>query len=95
MTIGVIALFVAVERYQSNASSVKAMNQIPMARLIYGGEELQPATPTATKYALLVAFLSLIGGGICLYTVYVPDHFEKDDELASQSRTPTDQTDSP
>ncbi len=95
LAIGLIALFVAIERYQANASEVEAFNQMPMARLLTGGEEIQPATPTITKYALLVAILSLGGGGICLYLVYGQAHFEEDDEPAAQSPTAPDQAGTP
>jgi hypothetical protein len=54
-----ICVFVAVERYQANADSVRAMQSSPL-RAMLGGGDLEPATPAATKYALL--FATLFGG---------------------------------
>ncbi len=55
-----VSLFVAIERYQANADSVAAMNRLGggMLRAMSGGETLEPGTPAATKYALLLATLS-------------------------------------
>ncbi|MBN1125100.1 MAG: hypothetical protein JXA82_08835 [Sedimentisphaerales bacterium] len=77
MIIGVVCLvicaallFVAVERYQTNANNVKAMNQMqqgsPMGGM--GGMlgPLKPATPAATKYAAAGAVLSGIVGVVLL-----------------------------
>ena len=63
-----VCLFVAVERYQSNANAVKAMNQMGggMFQAMTGGNELKPATPAATKYGLLGALIFGAGGGYCL-----------------------------
>jgi hypothetical protein len=61
-----VCVFVAIERYQANASNVKAMNAMggvfPFGN---GGMKMQPATPAATKYALFFATLSG-AGGLCL-----------------------------
>ena len=74
--VGIIALvvcavcvFVAIERYQTNANNVRAMNQMrdssPLGGMM-GAGEIRPATPAATKYALLFALISGIGGAILL-----------------------------
>jgi hypothetical protein len=58
----VTCLFVAIERYNANAQTVRAMSG--MIRAL--GGQAKPATPTATKYALWFAFLSGGGGLFCL-----------------------------
>jgi hypothetical protein len=63
-----ICLFIAVERYQTNAANVNAM--IGMSQSMPFGQpspfgHLQPATPVATKYALFFAFISAVGGFVC------------------------------
>ena len=64
-----VLLFVAWERYNTNANNVQAMNQMmgqgPFEMLGVEGE-MEPATPTATKYALLFAALSGVGGVVCV-----------------------------
>ena len=64
-----VLLFVAWERYQDNAGKVAAMNQMsqssPLGGMI-GGGQMKPATPAATKYALVFAGLSAVGGVACL-----------------------------
>jgi hypothetical protein len=64
-----ILLFVAWERYQANAANVRAVNQFqrsgPLGDMM-GGFEMKPATPPATKYALLFAFVAGGGGVACL-----------------------------
>ena len=64
-----IWIFVAVERYQTNASNAEAMNQIrrssPLSGMLNVGE-IRPVAPTATKYAALLAAVSGIGGGVML-----------------------------
>ena len=64
-----ICIFVAVERYQTNAKNVKAMNQLqqssPLSGMM-GAGEMKPATPAATKYAALFAVVSGVGGGVLL-----------------------------
>ena len=58
-----VCVFVAVERYQANASNVKAMSAMAGGFPFGGpGMKLQPATPAATKYALFFALLSGTGG---------------------------------
>jgi len=71
-----ILLFVAWERYHSNAQGVEAMNQMlhgspfggvsPLGGMMTGGGRLQPSMPTATIYALLFAAISAVGGVVCL-----------------------------
>lgn len=64
-----VCVFVAIERYSANADNVRAMNQMrqsmPMGNML-GGVEMKPATPAATKYALLFAVLSGVGGAVLL-----------------------------
>lgn len=69
----VVCLFVAIERYQTNAKNVRAMNQLqqssPLGSMMgqmTGETQFKPATPAATKYALLFALISGIGGGVLL-----------------------------
>ena len=73
LCICVVCLFVAVERYRSNANNVKAMNQLnqssPLGNMmgqVTGQTEFKPATPAATKYALLFALISGVGGAVLL-----------------------------
>ncbi len=65
----VVSIFVAVERYNTNVANVEAMNQMqgssPFAAL-HGGVDLKPAMPAASKYAILFAALSGIGGVLSL-----------------------------
>ena len=64
-----ICVFVAVERYQSNANNVKAINQFqrssPLSDMV-GIGEIKPVTPAASKYAIVLALASGIGGGVLL-----------------------------
>ncbi len=66
-----ICVFVATERYQTNAKNVRAMNRSPI-RLPGGGtletdmEIFKPATPTVTKYAMFFALISGAGGAVLL-----------------------------
>ncbi|MBN1818575.1 MAG: hypothetical protein JW828_14525 [Sedimentisphaerales bacterium] len=73
MVIGVVCLvicavlvFVAAERYQTNANNVRAMNQMQQNSPVggMGGMlgPMKPATPAATKYAGAGAALSGIVG---------------------------------
>jgi len=68
-----VLLFVAWERYEANASKVRAINELqkssPLGREM-GGAELKPATPAATKYALVFAVLAAGGGVACLVVAY-------------------------
>lgn len=73
LVICAVCIFVAVERYNDNASKVRAMNQMQnssplggMMREMTGQTELKPATPAATKYALVFAALTGIGGVVLL-----------------------------
>ena len=69
LVICAVCIFVAVERYNTNAGNVRAMNAMqqssPLGGMM-GGGNMQPATPAATKYALLFAVISGIGGGVLL-----------------------------
>ena len=64
-----ICIFVAIERYQTNANNVKAMNQLqrssPLSGMM-GTGEIKPATPAASKYAAFFAVISGVGGGVLL-----------------------------
>ena len=65
-----ISLFVAVERYQTNAKNVRAMNRGPIT-LPGGGtletnfEVFRPAMPAATKYGIFFTVLSACGAVAC------------------------------
>jgi hypothetical protein len=69
LVICAVCIFVAIERYNANANNVRALNafqqSIPFGGLL-GGGNITPATPAATKYALLFAALSGIGGAVLL-----------------------------
>jgi len=63
-----ICLFVAFERYQTNASNVNAMQRMTQSTPFGGASpfgQMQPATPAATKYALFFALISGAGGTFC------------------------------
>jgi hypothetical protein len=63
-----VCLFIAFERYQANASNVKAMQSLTQSTPLGDDSpfgEIKPATPAATKYALFFAFLSGVGGAFC------------------------------
>ena len=64
-----VCVFVAFERYNTNAKNVKAMNQFQQSSPlggIMGQGNLKPATPAATKYAIMLAVILGIGGGVLL-----------------------------
>ena len=64
-----VCVFVAIERYNTNASNVRAMNELQQTSGLggmMGGGKLEPATPAATKYAAFFAALSGLGGVILL-----------------------------
>ena len=76
-TFGVICLVVcalcaavALERYNTNAKNVRAINSMrqsmPFGGGMPGATELKPATPAATKYALVGAVLTGLGGVVLL-----------------------------
>ncbi len=64
-----ICIFVAIERYQTNAGNAKTVNQIvqssPLSGML-GAGEVKPGIPAASKYAALLAGVSGIGGGLLL-----------------------------
>jgi hypothetical protein len=69
LVLSAICVFVAVERYNTNANNVRAISQFQQSSPfggMMGGVELKPATPAATKYALFFAALSGVGGAVLL-----------------------------
>ena len=67
LVICAICLFAAMERYNSNAANVNAMNAWNVAVLVPDNfKKMKPATSAATKYALLFALLSGVGGSVLL-----------------------------
>jgi hypothetical protein len=71
-----VCIFVAIERYNANASSVRAINSLQRNSPLGGmtqGLELKPGMPAATKYAIFFALLSGVGGGVLLYMANQPD----------------------
>lgn len=67
---GILA-FVAIERYQTNANNVRAMNGMmqnnPAAQMMgVSTSNIKPATPAATKYALIGTVVFLCTGIFCL-----------------------------
>lgn len=69
LVICAVCIFIAGERYNTNANNVRAMNEFqqssPLGGMM-GGSPMKPATPAATKYALFFAALSGIGGGVLI-----------------------------
>ena len=65
-----VSLFVAIERYNTNANNVRAMNAFqsssPIGDLMGGAVSLKAATPAAAKYGIFFAALSGIGGAVLL-----------------------------
>ena len=66
-----VCVFVAIERYQTNAKNVRAMNRgpirMPGGRTIETNFEVfKPATPAVTKYAMFFALISGAGGVVLL-----------------------------
>lgn len=73
LVICAVCVFVAIERYQTNAKNVRAMNQMRnssplggMMTQVTGQGQLKPATPAATKYAMVFALIFGAGGTVCL-----------------------------
>lgn len=69
LAICAVCIVVAVERYDTNAGNVRAMNAVQQSSPLggtVGGGNMEPATPAATKYALLFAAISGIGGAVLL-----------------------------
>ena len=68
LVVALVCVFVAVERYQANASNVAAVNAFGggMMKAMTGGQAIEPATPAATKYAALFAVIAIVGGVTCL-----------------------------
>ena len=69
LVICAVCIFVAIERYQNNANNVRAMNQLrdssPLSSMM-PQMEIKPAIPAATKYAIVLAAISGIGGVVLL-----------------------------
>ena len=64
-----ICIFMAIERYQTNANNVKAMNQLGQSTPfsgVMGVGQMKPGTPAATKYAAIFAVVSGVGGAVLL-----------------------------
>ncbi len=68
-----VCIFVAFERYQTNAKNVQAMNQFRnssplggMMNEMTGQSQMKPATPAATKYAMVFALIAGAGGAVLL-----------------------------
>jgi hypothetical protein len=101
----VICIFIAIERYSTNAGNVRAINalrELPHLRpLMPGGnkmpevamralgrstrrDQLEPAMPTATKYAIFFAVISGIGGGILFARSENEDASNKIDSKADE-----------
>jgi len=77
LSLAVILLFVAWERYSTNAKAVEAANRMmqsspmggmmgEMMQQMTGQSEWKPSVPAATTYSLLFAAVSGIAGGACL-----------------------------
>jgi hypothetical protein len=73
LVICAVCVFVAFERYQTNANNVQAMNQFQnssplggMMSEMTGQTQMKPATPAATKYALVFALIAGAGGAVLL-----------------------------
>ena len=66
-----VCVFIAVERYNANARTVNAMNQmrqnIPIGDLMPGmQQQLKPAVPVVSKYAGFFAILTGLAGAVLL-----------------------------
>ncbi len=73
LVICAVCIFIAIERYQTNANNVRAMNQMQrnsplggMMSQMTGSMEMEPATPAATKYAAVGAVIAGIAGAVLL-----------------------------
>ena len=69
LVICAVCIFVAIDRYQTNANNVRAMNRLqqssPLSGMM-GTGEMKPAVPAASKYAGLFAVISGVGGAVLL-----------------------------
>ena len=76
LVVCVVCVFVAIERYNANAQSVRAINRLqensPLNDMGFG-LEMRPTMPAATKYAIFFALLSGVGGGVLIYLSKQPD----------------------
>ena len=75
LVISAVCIFIAVERYQTKAKKVRAIKQklnrdsTPlggMMKQMTGDVKIKATTPAATKYALLFAVISGVGGSVLL-----------------------------
>ena len=73
LVICAICVFIAFERYNTNANNVQAMNQFQnssplggMMSEMTGQSQMKPATPAATKYAIVFALIAGVGGAVLL-----------------------------
>jgi len=73
LVICAVCAFIAFERYQANANNVQAMNQFQnssplggMMSEMTGQSQMKPATPAATKYALVFALITGASGAVLL-----------------------------
>lgn len=75
LVISAVCIFIAVERYNTNAKNVRAMKQMMnydssplggMMKQMTGDVKIKATTPVATKYALLFAVISGVGGSVLL-----------------------------
>ena len=73
LVICAICVFISFERYNTNANNVQAMNQFQnssplggMMSEMTGQSQMKPATPAATKYAIVFALIAGVGGAVLL-----------------------------
>lgn len=70
LVLSAVLFYVGYERYQTNANNVNAINQFtqsaPFGPMMGQSGQLEPATPAATKYAVVFALLSAAGGVVSL-----------------------------
>ncbi|MCP4455019.1 MAG: hypothetical protein GY809_26460 [Planctomycetes bacterium] len=73
LVICAVCVFIAFERYQTNANNVQAMNQFrnssPLGGMMgemTGQSQMKPATPASTKYAIVFALIAGAGGAVLL-----------------------------
>jgi len=80
-----VCIFVAIERYQTNAGNVRTVNSLRQSSPLGGiTGPIRPATPAATKYAILFAVISGVAGAVLLVKSGLP---QSDAGAATQSGT--------
>lgn len=86
LVISVVCIFIAVERYNTNANNVRAMkhmmnnNSSPLGGMMNqmtGGVQIKAKTPAATKYAILFAVITAASGTILLVKSSTADYNEQ------------------